>query len=113
MNEEFGQFDLDAEIRKSQAQKPWPAGKQAKTLVTNGGLRVALFTLEQGATIHEHQADGPITVQVLRGEIRFRALDQEHSLRAGELLTLGPSIKHAVESVGESAFLLTISRPNT
>ena len=111
MNDDFVRFDLDTEIRDAESRKPWPSGKQAKTLVNRDGLRLVLFTMEPGATIPEHQADGPITVQVLRGEIRFRALDQEHSLRTGELLTLGASIRHAVESVGESAFLLTISRP--
>jgi quercetin dioxygenase-like cupin family protein len=112
MTEDSVRIDLDTEIRGSESRKPWPSAKQAKTLVNKDGLRLVLFTMEQGATINEHQADGPITVHVLRGEIRFRAQDQEHSLRAGQLLTLGPSIRHAVESVGESAFLLTISRPN-
>lgn len=112
MNGDFARFDLETEIRDSESHKPWPSSKYSKTLVKKDDLRVVLFTMEAGATIKEHHADGSITVQVLRGEIRFRAQEQDHSLRAGEMLTLGPSIRHAVESVGDSAFLLTMSRPH-
>jgi len=70
MTEDSVRIDLDTEIRGSESRKPWPSAKQAKTLVNKDGLRLVLFTMEQGATINEHQADGPITVHVLRGEIR-------------------------------------------
>jgi quercetin dioxygenase-like cupin family protein len=113
MTEDCTRFDLDAEIRDSESRKPWSSGKYSKTLVKKDDLRVVLFTMESGSTIKEHHAEGSITVQVLRGEIRFRAQDQDHSLRTGEMLTLAPSIRHAVESVGDSAFLLTISSSKT
>jgi quercetin dioxygenase-like cupin family protein len=113
MNEDFARFDLEAEIRDSESRKPWPSAKHSKTLVNKDDLRLVLFTMESGATIKEHHADGSITVQVLRGEIRFRAQEQDHSLQAGQMLTLGRTIRHAVESIGDSAFLLTISRPGT
>jgi quercetin dioxygenase-like cupin family protein len=113
MSEDCARFDLDAEIRDSETRKPWSSGKYSKTLVHRDDVRVVLFTMESGSTIKEHHAQGSITVQVLRGEIRFRVQDQEYSLRTGEMLTLGPSIKHAVESAGDSAFLLTISSSKT
>jgi len=113
MSKDFARFDLDAEIRDSESRKPWSSAKHSKTLVKNEDLRVVLFTMESGATLKEHLAPGSITVQVLRGEIRFSAQDHDRSLRTGELLTLGPSISHAVESVGDSVFLLTISWPST
>ena len=109
MREELECFDLDAEISDSESHKPWPAGKYAKTLVKKNNLRVVLFTMESGSAIKEHQAGGSIIVQVLRGEIRFRTQDREQKLRKGEILMLGPAIAHAVESVGDCAFLLTIS----
>src|ERR1044072_1206734 len=87
MTEDFARFDLEAEIRDSESRKPWPSGKHAKMLVNKDDLRLVLFTMESGATIKEHHADGAITVQVLRGQIRFRAQEQDHWLRAGEMLT--------------------------
>jgi quercetin dioxygenase-like cupin family protein len=113
MNEDFARFDLNAEILDSESRKPWSSAKHSKTLVKKDDLRVILFTMESGSTLKEHHADGSITVQVLRGEIRFRVQDREHWLRTGEMLTLGPSIRHSVESVGDCAFLLTISWPRT
>lgn len=106
------QFDLEREIRDLEQHNPWQSGLHSKTLVKREDLRVVLIAMEPGATIKEHHADGSITVHVLRGEIRFRAQDREHSLKAGQMLTLGRSIKHAVESVDDSAFLLTISWPS-
>lgn len=109
---DFAQFDLEQEIRDLEQHHPWQSGLHSKTLVKKEDLRVVLIAMEPGATLKEHHADGSITVQVLRGEIRFRAQESEHSLKAGQMLTLGRSIKHAVESVGDSAFLLTISWPS-
>ena len=113
MSKDFARFDLEAEICEAESLKPWSSARHSKMLVKNDDLRVVLFTMESGATLKEHYANGSITVQVLRGEIRFSAQDHDHSLRTGEMLTLGPSIRHAVESVGDSAFLLTISWPRT
>lgn len=109
---DFAQIDIEGQIRDSEQRKPWQSGLYSKTLVKKEDLRAVLITMEPGAAIKEHHADGSITLQVLRGEIRFRAQGQEHALKAGQMLTLGRSIKHAVESVGESAFLLTISWPS-
>ena len=113
MNDTFAQFDLPQEIRDAASRKPWRSGLLSKMLVKKDDLRVVLFAMEPGATLKEHHADGSITVHVLQGEIRFRAPDQDCPLRTGQMLTLGRSIKHTVESVGDSAFLLTISWPRT
>jgi quercetin dioxygenase-like cupin family protein len=48
---------------------------------------------------------------VLKGHIRYSTQGQVYELRSGNLLTLGASIKHEVEAVEESGFLLTISWP--
>jgi quercetin dioxygenase-like cupin family protein len=50
-------------------------------------------------------------VQVLRGHIRYSARGQTYDLHPGSLIALGASIKHEVESLDESVFLLTISWP--
>ena len=45
-------------------------GRNARTLVKNGPLRVTLVLLQNGGKIAPHRAAGPITVQVLDGEIQ-------------------------------------------
>jgi quercetin dioxygenase-like cupin family protein len=113
MNDTFAQFDLPQEIHDAESRKPWRSGLHSQMLVKNDDLGVILFAMEPGATLKEHHAGGSITVHVLQGEIRFRTPDRDCLLRTGQMLTLGRSIKHTVESVGDSAFLLTISWPRT
>jgi quercetin dioxygenase-like cupin family protein len=62
--------------------------------------------------LKEHHADGTISVQVLKGSICFTAQGDDHGLQVNGVLTLGPSIKHKVEALEESAFLLTIAWPS-
>ena len=86
-------------------------GRNARTLLKDGALRVTLITLAAGGAIAEHHATGPITVQVLEGALRFSAAGEDHALAAGDLLCLGAGIHHAVASDGGAAFLLTIGAP--
>jgi len=107
------QFDLEQEIAAAEQKKPWPSGTHAKTLLKKPDLRVVLIQLEPGARMDQHHADGTISVQVLKGGIKFNAAGESHGLRAGSLLTLAASIKHDVEAQEDSAFLLTIGWPKS
>lgn len=112
MIEDLAQFDLRREMADSEQRKPWPSGIHSKTLFKKSDFRMVLIEMEPGARMDEHHADGTICVQLLKGRIRFRAQRQTHELGAGNLLALGASIKHDVEAMEDSAFLLTIAWPN-
>lgn len=84
-------------------------GRGGLTLVKNDELRVVVEVLRRGAGLAEHRAPGPITVQVLEGELRFETEGDVLYLRRGELLALPAGRPHAVEAVQDSAFLLTIA----
>lgn len=43
----------------------------------------------------------------IEGQIRYNTQGQVYELRAGSPLTFGTSIRHGVESMEESGFLLT------
>lgn len=88
---------------------PPPSGRSARTLIKNGPIRVTLVTLAAGAEISEHQADGPITVQPLQGQIQFSAAGAVHDLGPGQLLSLGAGVRHAVASASGASFLLTVA----
>lgn len=105
------QFNLSQEMADSEWKKPWQAGHYAKTLFKKSDLRVVLISMETGARLKEHHADGAITVQVLKGSIRFTSQGESYDLWPGNVLMLGASIKHEVEALEESAFLLTIAWP--
>ena len=113
MIDRLAQFDLHQEIADSEQKKPWQSGHFAKTLFKKHDLRVVLITMENAAKMKEHHADGTISIQVLKGHIRVTVNGKPHDLGVGNLFTLAASIRHDVEAVGDSAFLLTISWPST
>ena len=84
--------------------------RTARTLVKNGPLRVTVITLRPGGGIPHHHADGPITVQPLRGRIRFTAAGTPHDLGPGQMLALDAGIEHEVVSDEGATFLLTLAR---
>ncbi len=113
MVDRMAHFDLNHEIADAANKKPWPSGHYARTLFKKHDFRVVLLNMERGAHIKEHHADGTISVQVLNGNIRMNVGGKPHELTAGNLFTLAASIRHDVEALEDSAFLLTISWPST
>ena len=108
---DLAHFDLLREMADSEQCKPWPSGIHARTLYKKQDFRVVLICMEAGAQMKEHHVDGTSSVQILKGQIRYSTQGQVYELRAGSLLTLGASIKHEVEAMEETGFLLTISWP--
>lgn len=105
-------FDLAAE--RGHAADPAVLGRNgrnARTLVKDGPLRVTLVALGAGGELAEHHADGPITIQVIDGVIRFTADGHDHELRPGSLLSAGPGLRHRVTSETGGSFLLTVTHP--
>jgi len=109
---DLAQFDLAHEMAEFERQKPWPSGIHSRMLFKKKDFRTLLICMEAAAAIKEHHADGTSSVQVLKGAIRYRTQGKVYELKAGSLLTLGPSIKHDVAAIEDSAFLLTISWPH-
>lgn len=83
-------------------------GRGASLLQKTERLRLVLNVLKAGAEIKLHQAPGPITVHCIEGKIKFFAEEKEVVLREGEMLSLQEFVRHSVEAVEESAFLLTV-----
>ena len=112
MLKDFAQLDLVQEMLNSEQTKPWQTGHTARMLFKKGDFRMVLISMEKGSVLKEHHADGTISVQVLKGSLRFTTQGKAHTLHANSLVALGASIKHEVEALEESAFLLTIAWPN-
>ena len=110
--EPVAQFDLQQELAECQQKKPWPSGIFSRTLFKKHDFRCVLIAMEPSAAMKEHHADGTLSVQVLKGRLRFGAEGNQFELAAGSLLTLSASIKHDVHALEDSAFLLTISWPS-
>ena len=88
--EELHLFDLKGTLQRLRSEPEYAEnGRNGTTLVKNAELRVVLEALREGADMAEHRAPGPITVQVLEGEIRFSVGEAVHTLRPGR--TAGPA----------------------
>lgn len=107
------QFDLQQEIAEANDHKPWASGIYSKMLLKRSDVRLVLTLLDTDAGIKEHHADGSVSVHVLRGKLTMRAQDKEHQLAEGDLLNLPPAVRHDVRALEPSAFLLTISWPDS
>ena len=107
----FLEFDLTREIEQLHYERQPASGKNAKTLVKYDDLRIVLISASAHTRIPEHQAEGRISVHVIRGHIRLRALERTFDLGVGGLLTLDEGVAHDVEALENSAFLLTIAWP--
>jgi quercetin dioxygenase-like cupin family protein len=107
----YMEFDIPAEIHRLQAETTWNTGQNARTLIKYDDFRVVLIALAAKARMHEHKAEGRISVHVLSGHIQLRASGRTFSLRPGGLLAIDHGVPHEVEALEESAFLLTIAWP--
>jgi quercetin dioxygenase-like cupin family protein len=106
-------FDLREERRRaSDAAVLARSGRNARTLLKDGPLRVTLVVLAPGGELAEHQAEGPITVQPVEGRIRFTVDGVTHELEPGEMLSAGARVRHAVASGEGATFLLTVALPS-
>lgn len=106
-------FNLPEEISKLKQGEQWKGTHRgAITLAKNDDLRLVLVVLSQGMRLHEHHAEGPITVSVIEGSIIFRAAGDEHRLSSGGLLMLKGAIAHDVRALEESAFVITVVQPS-
>jgi quercetin dioxygenase-like cupin family protein len=108
---DFVELDLANELAESEKKKPWPQGRYTQMLVKRPDLRVLPISMEKGAELKEHHVDGPITVQVLRGAVRFAAGVDARTLKTLQMVTLGASIKPAVEALEDATILVTIAWP--
>lgn len=102
------------EIEKLRNTAAWQqsAGRSSETLVKYADLRIVLVLMKQGSHMNDHHADGPISVHCLQGKIRLHLPNgQGVELIPEGILALDRGMKHDVEALEESAFLITISWP--
>lgn len=103
---------IGEQLERLRQEPTWrQRGRNAITLIKQPALGVILMLLGPGSKMHEHQAAGPMTLQVLSGSIRFQAAGQTLTLGAGEVVILESAIQHEIEALEESACLLTMANP--
>lgn len=80
-------------------------GRSAAILVHDGPLRQTVIGLRSGQVLAEHNSPPVASLYVLRGRVRVTGQDQS-DVAAGEIAAL-THVRHGVEAVEDSVFLLT------
>ena len=105
------QFDLPTEIEHLRQGRTYEhGGPNGRTLLKEPDLRIVLITLKAGGRMEEHSASGPSSIHVIEGSVRVRVADGQGELGPGSLLAMESAVRHEVEAVEDSTFLLTIGR---
>ena len=84
-------------------------GHRQVTLLKHPRGTVSLFDWEPGGELAEHQANGYVTIQCLRGRLTVTTATAAHDLSAGRMLVMNPGVRHAVRAAEASQMLLTVN----
>ncbi len=104
------QVNLAEEIESILRQQEQSKERLTRPLVGFPNLKVVLVSMAAGSQWSEHSTSGRISVHCLRGHIRVRTPGETFELIAGGLAALESNIRHDVEAVEASVFLLTVAK---
>ncbi len=108
--EQTAHLNLANEIERLRSEPAWrDFDRNAKTLIKSPELRVVLVALKTGARLEQHLAAGPVTIQALAGRLRVHLPDRVVDMATGELASVAATMRHDVEALEPSVFLLTIA----
>ena len=107
----FLEFDLIRELEQLHGERDWNRGQNAKTLVKYDDFSIVLTALKARVRLPQHQTKGRVSIQTVAGHILVRAEGRTFDLPTGTLLALDQNLPHDLETLEESAFLITIAWP--
>lgn len=85
------------------------SGRAARTIWGGRGhaLRQTVLALRGGRALGEHESPGEATLQVLVGQVRLNAGEQQWELAAGDYMSIPPT-RHDLAAVEDAVVLLTV-----
>jgi quercetin dioxygenase-like cupin family protein len=109
----FISVDVPLEIARLRAERAYEQdGHAGRTLVKYPDLRVVLETMKRGTRLPFHETAERMTLQVVLGQLRVSLRPGEVSeLSEGTFTAIDAARVHEIESLDESAFLLTLAWP--
>lgn len=105
-------FDLADQVEALREDEKYVrTGRLGRTLVKEGGLRLTMTVLAEGAEVDTHHAAAPMTLQVLEGRLQYRLGEEDVELSAGQFLFFGSGHARDIRALQDTALLLTITGP--
>ena len=106
----FLPIDLSALIENLKHAKSWKRGElNAIILLKTPVKKIVLTILHPGTEVRSFQADESVTIQVIEGRLRLHFGSEYINLNKGELMTLREKARYTIDSLEESALLLTLN----
>ena len=84
-------------------------GRAARTLIKDGPLRMTIVGLTRDGALREHKTPGPVSIDVLNGEVEVTVGDSTQRLSEHQTLVLGANIEHSLVAPQDAVILLTIA----
>jgi quercetin dioxygenase-like cupin family protein len=86
------------------------SGRAARTLTPapHGALKQTLVALRAGVQLSEHEANGPATIQLLRGSATINSGEGSIDLRPGEWSAI-PDVRHDLQAHADTIALITVA----
>ena len=83
-------------------------GRAARTLVKEGPLRLTIVGFTAGSSLGDHNAGGPVSIQVLLGTVDIRIGERSERLDESRTLVLATNVQHSLTAASDAVILLTI-----
>jgi quercetin dioxygenase-like cupin family protein len=84
-------------------------GRAAETLAKEGSLRLTIIGFTAGSALADHRANGPVSIEVLEGQIAVTTADGTTNVTKGEALVIEADVRHSVVARTDSVVLLSIA----
>lgn len=102
--------DVNKLINQIKNEATWQkSDHNSITVYKSDELRIVLVGMHTDAELKTHTANAYLSVHVLKGSVIFNVEQEEHRLKAGNIITIHPNLLHRVKSVEESFILLTLA----
>jgi quercetin dioxygenase-like cupin family protein len=100
--------DIPDFLRQLKEEKAWEKNdRNGITVFKTTFMTMVLTVMHDKAVIKDNKVDGLLTIQVIEGSLRITTLDGDFELKEKQLVSIHANETHTIESLGESAFLLT------
>lgn len=107
------EIDLQSFISEIKNDDTWTEKDLSSiTIYKSDSMRMVLMGLHKNAVIKPHSAKGVISLQVISGDILFKANEQSIRLEKDQMIALSEGIVHSVVAQQESFLLLTLALKN-
>lgn len=106
---EFLPYNFPLLIEKLKRDKAWKDGElTSMVLHKNQGRQIVLAMLPEGTEVVSSQVDDSVTFRVLEGKLSLHIGNESFTLFKGEVLKLQEKVKYTIDSLDETALLLTL-----